>query len=254
MKIGYICGSSEPDRLCKCLTALTDLYNIEFFYFTEDRVDIDQKTISGSFWDKTKLGYAEKSTSYPHIIDGTTQMMLPGLCIELGKYSYLTHIPSDDSNKILDSIKNSDCCGYLIDSNIKIEKNTGNNFKIRLNVCRGENGEWGLLGMFVLVGYGKDISSNGWALDRKPKQFLEMGFGSEWKTLYDEIIFISRDLPDILQKGRRIVSLAIDVIIDNSSKVKIAGISDTPDYYKCEWQTAKSRILYYNHIYKSRKC
>ena len=116
MIIGFLGRSQTPRKFSQCLNAFASLYNIEFFYFTEKRIDLESKTINGLFWDKDNPGkYIEKRVPYPDIIDDSAEaILLDKENKELRQHSLFLWVNLRNKAKVYDILDKEGHSKYLM--------------------------------------------------------------------------------------------------------------------------------------------
>jgi len=117
MKIGFLRYDKKPPKRARCLFALASLYNVDFFYFRPECVDMQNKKIKGTFFENG--GYVERETDYPDIIDDiySFQYNYRRLYSHLSEYCIFTYVRLGEKSKVYDILsENENCRRYLIDT------------------------------------------------------------------------------------------------------------------------------------------
>lgn len=124
MKVGYL-RYGKPGVRARCMFALANQYDIDFFYFSPQDVDIEKKNINGLYWDKNAKKYVVRETSYPDIIDDhfAFRRKDKDKYNELSKYCFMTYVPIGLKSTIYEKIENSIFARYLIETYHYIDVN-----------------------------------------------------------------------------------------------------------------------------------
>jgi len=336
IRVGLIRNNRKPSGFTKTIHALALMNNIEFFYFTENRVNIESQNIRGLFWDVKKCEYVEKFTPYPHIVDNMhfafkqkeVRNSLKKSCIltyvslrnkdklpellgksELSKYVIDTKTYSETNvtemlnqygeivikpvnshfglgvHKVIQNQKNAD--EYCVHYEKTIEKFTRNEFfekyttkftdknyaiqqyidsttklnqpfDVRVNLRRGNDGNWEFVGAFARIGDNETVVSNvaqGGSIATDLKVFLESEFSQEHEKIYNEITVIAEKLPLLIQESyeRPLIAMGIDIGInkDLGDELKIFEINGDPMESTLKVPVALARVECYKWLYEN---
>jgi len=118
MRVGFLRLERKPDAVARSLFALANLYGVEFFYFTPEKINMEKRCINGLFFEKGD--FVEKTTDYPEIVDDHHIFMkrYPGLYDDLSSKSFLIFTPLGGKLKINNIIQKSTQRKYLIETDL----------------------------------------------------------------------------------------------------------------------------------------
>ena len=117
MRIGFLRYDKRPGRIARGLFAFTSLLKVDYFYFTPDRVDVENKIIRGLFFKNGKL--VERETPYPDIVDDIYyfRYQSPALFRELSAYCAFVFTPLMGKAKVYELLRsNENTAAYLIET------------------------------------------------------------------------------------------------------------------------------------------
>lgn len=337
MKVGYLRHPKNPNYKIRILAMIAKYYDMDFFYFSPDRIDREKKTIRALYFEEGK--FVERETSYPEIIDNVYDFNYGSNKYKEDYYSLsqtglYTYYPLGGKLAIHNILKNSNYSKYIIETykyedidifnlldshkkviikpnrsfqghdiymlckesytlvlqkeNIvrrlneneyKLEydevfkqgfiiqpyieslTNQGNPFDVRINVRRGKNGKWSLTKIFARIGDADGLVSNihgggklGFIGDYD-SNFLQAEFGDEWETIYDELLHISKELPDVIQKGFKNLrdDIGFDVGINraNNNELKFFEVNSYTVPIFWELQSIEARFQYYMYLHEN---
>jgi len=116
MKVGYVMQDTENygrECMARCLFALAEQYDIEFFSFKLDKIDTESRTITGLFWDNG--GFIEKETAYPDIVDDiiTFRVLHKKMYQDILQDSLFVYTPLGGKEKQKEILLNSSFSDYV---------------------------------------------------------------------------------------------------------------------------------------------
>lgn len=128
MKVGFLRFDDKPGIKAKGIAFISKYYDIEFFYFTPESVDLEREIIMGKFLINGE--WVEKETGFPDIIDNApSRPQDRDLYSKLKKKSPMITYRIGDKEKVLSLLqKDSKYSKYLIDSKILTSLDDFNEF------------------------------------------------------------------------------------------------------------------------------
>jgi len=147
---------------------------------------------------------------------------------------------------------------YLVQSYINSVTNAGNPFDIRIDLRRGKNGKWIFISAHARIGNKEGIVSNlaqGGVAAYDVQTFLKSEFNGDHERIYDELLYLAKKLPDVIQSGydNTITSLGFDVGINraNSNELKIFEVNSSPGGATLSLDVAQAKVQCYNYLYEN---
>ena len=118
MKIGFLRFEEYPGPRTRYLSLYANFYDVDFFYFTPSRIDVERKIIKGLYFDKDAKSFIEKETAYPDVIDDAPMFRYryPELFNELLESGVFWFPPLGGKRKMYDVIKAGGHSKYLIET------------------------------------------------------------------------------------------------------------------------------------------
>lgn len=145
---------------------------------------------------------------------------------------------------------------YIIQPYIKSVTNTGLTFNARVNVARGKDAGWAVKKIFFFLS-GTDTSvasnpNNGGSMALYPESYMPVEFGSNWREVYNNLLFIASNLPEIVQKHYNVPidSFSFDVGIDrqNDNACYIFEINTYPATRPFDFEISEARMYFYQYL------
>src|SRR5699024_5974777 len=144
---------------------------------------------------------------------------------------------------------------YIVQKYINTRTKTGECFICRINVEKGLKGKWEIAHNYVMVEINKhnSLSNNKGIADSK--QFLKANFKEMWREINENLIFLGNTLPYKYEewRGEKLLTLGIDVLIDNECKCYVLNINTAPTTKPLLAQAAVLRMQYYEYILQNKK-
>jgi len=108
LRIGFLGYQTRPTARARCLFALASLYDVEFFYFSPECVDMENRRINATF--SRKGEYYRREVDYPDIIDDVAGLDTTHkeLYNHLRANSLLTYTPLGGKSEVYDILQASE--------------------------------------------------------------------------------------------------------------------------------------------------
>ena len=141
---------------------------------------------------------------------------------------------------------------YIVQKYISSRTLDGHPFDCRVHVEKNGFGQWESARNYVRIGLNQKVVSNvnqgGAVTDLEP--FLKANFGSSWQEIKNKIISISTAVPEKVEKirGTHIMSLGLDVGIDESGEIYLFEVNDGPATVAVKTEVARLRSRYYKYV------
>ena len=117
IRVGYMRRTQKREHWMNAASAFALMHGIELFHFTENKINFEDKSILGEFWDVKNACFIEKKTPFPHIIQDNRFKTSPNVRARLRKSGViLTWTSLGGKIKIDEILRGSSVEKYLIDT------------------------------------------------------------------------------------------------------------------------------------------
>lgn len=145
---------------------------------------------------------------------------------------------------------------YMIQKYVSSKNLQGDPFDCRVHVEKNGDGKWESASNYIRIGIGQKVISNvnqGGGVS-KLEPFLRTNYEDKWQEISDKLEELAVTLPYRIEelRGTHIMSLGMDVGIDQDGELYIFEVNDGPDTTAVTAEVAYLRSRYYKFILQEK--